>query len=112
MSYESTELPAKTCTIDRLVTLKEDVEKVIKGKKIATRRNGVYAHPGEIMTLEGHRFKIDRIYRQTLGELTDEDAKQEGYENVEGYKQAILSLHPNMPWLSEMKVWVHEFSRV
>ncbi|MED4586116.1 ASCH domain-containing protein [Brevibacillus choshinensis] len=105
-------LPPKTCTIDRLITVKPDIEKVLSGQKIATRRNGRYADVGEIMTLEGHEFVIDKVYSQSLGELTDDNAKQEGYSNVEEYKQTILSSHPGMPWLPQMRVWVHEFSPV
>ncbi|MBE4910654.1 ASCH domain-containing protein [Bacillus luteolus] len=104
------ELPPKTCTIERLVTMPTDVQKVLEGKKTATRRNGRYADIGEIMTLEDKKFKVDRVYSQSLGELTDEHAKQEGFENVEEYKQTILSYHPGMPWLPHMRVWVHEFS--
>ncbi|UED77139.1 ASCH domain-containing protein [Brevibacillus sp. DP1.3A] len=103
-------LPPKTCTIDRLITVKPDIEKVLSGQKTATRRNGRYADVGEIMTLEGHEFVIDKVYSQSLGELTDDNAKQEGYSNVEEYKQYILSSHPGMPWLPQMRVWVHEFS--
>ena len=110
--YENAELPPKSCSIERLVTMKEDVEKVIKGQKTATRRNGRYADVGEVMTLQGHEFVVERVYQQTLGELTDENVAREGYETVEEYKQSILALHPNMPWLPKMKVWVHEFSAV
>ncbi len=110
------EFPEKTCSIERLVTIPEDVEKVLNGQKTATRRNGVYAYPGEIMLLDGKEFVIDALYRQTLGELTDEHAQQEGYANVEAYKEAMMSLqaHANakMPWLPTMKVWVHEYSPV
>ncbi|TWT24875.1 ASCH domain-containing protein [Planomicrobium sp. CPCC 101110] len=102
-------MPPKTCSIERLVTNKKDVEKVLAGKKTATRRNGRYADIGEIMILEGRKFKVERVYRQTLGELTDEMASQEGYADVEAYKQTILSFHPGMPWTPDMKVWVHEF---
>lgn len=111
---KNVELPEKSCSIERLVTIKGDVEKVLNGEKVATRRNGVYAYPGEIMVLDGKEFEIDALYRQTLGELTDEDAQQEGYANVEAYKHAMTSLHAhaNMPWLPEMKVWVHEYSPV
>lgn len=104
------ELPPKTCSIERLVTNKKDVEKVLAGRKTATRRNGRYADVGEIMVLEEQKFKVDRVYRQTLGELTDELANQEGFDSAEAYKQAILSFHPGMPWTPDMKVWVHEFS--
>ncbi|MFD1204796.1 MULTISPECIES: ASCH domain-containing protein [Sporosarcina] len=104
--------PEKTCSVERLVTVPADVQKVLNGEKTATRRNGVYAYPGEIMVLEGKEFKVDKLYAQTLGELTDEDAKREGYANLEQYKQSILALHPKMPWIPKMSVWVHEFSPV
>ncbi|MFJ5759500.1 ASCH domain-containing protein [Neobacillus sp. NPDC093182] len=106
---ENTTLPPKTCSIERLVTMESDVKKVLAGEKTATRRNGRYADPGEIMTLEGRRFVVERVYSQSLGELTDEDARREGYPTVEEYKQSILAYHPGMPWLPQMRVWVHEF---
>ncbi|GIP22092.1 ASCH domain-containing protein [Paenibacillus sp. J22TS3] len=106
------ELPAKTCTIERLITNLSDIDKVLAGRKTATRRNGRYADVGEIMTLQGQRFVVNKVYSQTLGELTDEHAVQEGFPNVEEYKNSILSYHPGMPWLPQMRVWVHEFSPV
>jgi N4-acetylcytidine amidohydrolase len=105
-------LPPKTCSVERLVTMEEDVNKVLEGKKTATRRNGRYADVGEIMELKDKKFKVVRVYSQSLGELTDEHAKQEGFDTVEEYKQSILSYHPGMPWLPQMRVWVHEFSPV
>lgn len=109
---ENNGLPPKTCTIERLVTVEADVQKVLEGKKTATRRNGRYADVGELMELNGHKFIVDKVYSQSLGELTDEHAHQEGYASVEEYKQSILSFHPGMPWLPQMRVWVHEFSPV
>lgn len=105
-------LPEKSCSIERLVTIEADVKKVLNGEKTATRRNGVYAYPGEVMVLEGQAFKVDALYAQTLGEMTDKHAKQEGYTNMEEYKKSILALHPKMPWVPKMSVWVHEFSSV
>lgn len=108
----NTELSPKTCEIERLVTVPADIEKVISGQKTATRRNGRYADVGEIMTLQDHQYVVEQVYSQSLGELTDEHAKQEGYSTLEEYKQSILSFHPGMPWLPHMRVWVHEFSPV
>jgi N4-acetylcytidine amidohydrolase len=105
-------LPPKTCSVERLITMKADIEKVLSGEKTATRRNGRYADPGEIMTLEGQDFVVERVYSQSLGELTDEDVRREGYATVEEYKESILSYHPGMPWLPQMRVWVHEFRPV
>ncbi|WP_090762485.1 ASCH domain-containing protein [Bacillus sp. OK048] len=110
MQNENTILPPKTCSIERLITMESDIKKVLAGEKTATRRNGRYADPGEIMNLEGNQFVVERVYSQSLGELTDDDARREGYPTVEEYKQSILSYHPGMPWLPQMRVWVHEFS--
>lgn len=112
MQNENTSLPPKTCSIEKLVTMESDVKKVLAGEKTATRRNGRYADPGEIMTLEGRQFVVERVYSQSLGELTDDDAHREGYPTVEEYKQSILAYHPGMPWLPQMRVWVHEFRPV
>lgn len=112
MEKSNENLPEKTCSIERLVTVPADVEKVLKGEKTATRRNGVYAYPGEIMVLEGKEFKVEALYSQALGEMTDEHAQQEGHPDLESYKQSILALHPKMPWVPKMKVWVHEFGPV
>ena len=108
----NTALPPKTCSVDRLVTLPADVEKVLKGEKTATRRNGRYADVGEIMTLQGKDFVVENVYSQSLGELTEKNARQEGFASLEDYKQSILSIHPGMPWVPQMKVWVHEFRPV
>lgn len=108
---QNNDLPPKTCSVDRLVTVKEDVQKVLEGKKTATRRNGRYADVGEVMTLEGQDFVVERVYSQSLGELTDENARQEGFDSLEDYKQSILSMHPGMPWLPQMRVWTHEFRK-
>lgn len=109
---ENKTLPKKTCTIEKLVTIPEDIEKVLNGKKTATRRNGIYADIGEVMVLKGKQFKVEHIYAQKLGEVTDEDARTEGYENLAAYKEAILSIHPGMRWVPKMKVWVHEYTPV
>lgn len=105
-------LPPKTCSIERLVTNEKDVQKVLAGLKTATRRNGRYADIGEVMVLEGREFTVERVYAETLGDLDEEKARQEGFDSVESYKQSILKFHPGMPWLPEMGVWVHEFKEL
>jgi hypothetical protein len=102
-------LPPKTCSVERMITIEADVNKVLDGQKTATRRNGRYADPGEIMELKGRSFEVTKVYQQSLGELTEDDAKAEGYPDLEAYKNSILSMHKGMPWLPQMKVWVHEF---
>ena len=106
------ELPPKTCSIDRLVRRPELVQAALEGRKTEQRRDGLYAYPGERFTLQGVVFEVVDIRRERLGEMTDADARREGYENLEAYKQAILSIHPGMRWNPEGLVWVHVFRRV
>ncbi|WP_426453924.1 ASCH domain-containing protein [Paenibacillus sp. S-38] len=105
-------LPPKTCSIERMITVDADVAKVLSGEKTATRRNGRYADIGEIMELQGRKFEVTNVYSQALGELTDENIKGEGYSSVEEYKNYIMSMHAGMPWMPQMRVWVHEFREV
>ncbi|MEC5423100.1 ASCH domain-containing protein [Virgibacillus sp. C22-A2] len=112
MTKETNSLPPKTCTIEKLVTVADDIEKVINGQKTATRRNGIYADIGEVMVLKNHKFAVKTIYAQKLGDVTEENARQEGYQNLDEYKQSILSMHPGMKWLPDMNVWVHEYELV
>lgn len=112
MEDKNQNLPPKTCSVERLVTVPADVEKVLQGLKTATRRNGRYADIGEIMVLGDHEFVVKDVYAQSLGDVTEEDAKREGYQSLDAYKESILGLHPGMKWLPKMKVWVHEFAPV
>ncbi|MFC4766648.1 ASCH domain-containing protein [Effusibacillus consociatus] len=106
------QLPPKTCSIDRMITKEEDIQRVLEGEKTATRRNGRYADPGEVWEVGGRKFEVYNVFQQSLGEMTDEDARSEGFPNMESYKNHILSIHPGMPWGPKMKVWVHEFREV
>lgn len=112
-------LPPKTCSIDRLVTVEQDIEKVLNGEKTATRRNGRYADIGEIMELKNRKFKVTNVYQQDIREISEADAQREGFASLDHYKEYIVSLHKHSNdtpvknvWMPAMKVWVHEFEEV
>ena len=106
-----TSYPEKTCEIDRLVTQEALVQATLEGRKTQQRRNGVYAYPDEEFELNGITFEVTRVFRQTLGDITDEDAAKEGYEDLDTYRESILGIHGGMTWDAQQKVWVHEFRR-
>lgn len=106
-----TEYPEKTCTIDSLVTHAKLVAAALDGRKTQQRRNGVYAYPGETFELEGTRFVLKDLRRETIGDMTEDDAQAEGYPSLEMYKALILRMHQGMEWNESAKVWVHEFER-
>jgi len=103
--------PPKTCDIDSLVTHAKLVTAAREGRKTQQRRNGVYAYPGETFELEGTRFVVKDLRHESLGQMTDEDARAEGYPSLEMYRDLILRMHKGMEWDGSAKVWVHEFER-
>ncbi len=107
-----TELPKRTCSIDRLVTHEKLVAATLAGVKTQQRRDGVYAYAGETFELDGVAFKVTDLRRQDLGSMSEQDAHAEGYPNLEVYKQLILRMHPGLEWESDRKVWVHEFEKI
>ena len=106
-----TDYPEKTCDIDSLVTHAKLVEAAIAGRKTQQRRNGVYAYPGETFELQGTRFVVTDLRRESLGQMSNEDAQAEGYPSLDMYRDLILRMHKGMNWDGDAKVWVHELRR-
>lgn len=107
-----TEYPAKTCELDRLVTQPKLIALTLNGDKTQQRRNGIYGYPGERFKLDGIDFEITGVSRQSLGEMTEADAKAEGFTNLNEYQQSILRMHPGMQWQPDALVWLHQFRRI
>lgn len=94
-----------------LVTRLEDIEKMKKGEKTAVRRSNRFGNIGDTWEVDGEIFMLENVYKQKLGEVTEENAKQEGYASLEEYKQAITSIHDGSVWNPNLEVWVHEFKK-
>jgi hypothetical protein len=107
----SSEYPEKTCSIDRLVRHKRLVEAAVAGKKTEQRRDGIYGYPGETFELEGHTFEMVGLTHDRLGDMSEVDAKAEGYATMDDYRDLILRMHRGMEWDIEHRVWVHRFRR-
>ncbi len=106
-----TEYPNKTCDISRLLTHPRLVAAALAGEKTQQRRDGLYAYPDETFELQGVRFVVTAVARQRLGDMSDADARAEGYADLESYKQIILRMHAGMSWNEDGTVWVHTFKR-
>jgi hypothetical protein len=103
--------PEKSCEIDRLVTHPKLVASALSGVKTQQRRDGIYAYPGETFLLEEIEFTVTDVQRKTLGDMTEGDAKAEGYPDLEAYKAIILRMHPGMEWDGSHLLWVHIFEK-
>jgi len=104
--------PEKTCSIERLVTHEKLVSAALDGSKTQQRRAGVYGYPGEKFTLEGTELEITGLRTERWGDITEEDARREGYPNLAMYQALIERMHQGMEWDQDQPVWVHEFARV
>ena len=104
--------PEKTCSIDKLVTHKKLVRAALAGDKTQQRRAGVYGYPGEIFQLDGHDFRVTDVRHERLGDMTEEHAHREGFEDLAAYMDLILRMHRGMEWDGDLLAWVHTFERV
>lgn len=107
-----TDYPARTCQLDRLVTQPKLIALAISGLKTEQRRNGIYGYPGEHFKLDDTDFEITGVSRQRLGDMTESDAKAEGFANLSDYQRLILRMHPGMQWQPDALVWLHQFRRL
>lgn len=108
MVYENIQDWPEKYDINKLVSRQNDIDKIISGDKKTERRNDRYADAGDEIVLDGHTFIIKNIYPQKLKSLTDNDAQQEGYHNLEEFKDALTSIHESVVWDPEQVVWTHE----
>lgn len=97
--------------LTNLVTRTEDIEKMKTGEKTAVRRSNRFGNIGDTWEVDGEIFMLENVYKQKLGEVTEEHAKQEGYTSLEEYKKAITSIHEEAVWIPNLEVWVHEFKK-
>ncbi|MBU5465871.1 ASCH domain-containing protein [Virgibacillus sp. MSJ-26] len=108
MVYENKQDWPEKYDINKLVTRQKDIDKIIKGEKTSERRNDRYADAGDELELDGHTFVVEDVYPQKLKTVTEENAKQEGYDNLEEYKKSLTSIHHGAVWDPEAVVWAHE----
>ena len=111
MVYENKQEWPEKMKIEKLVSRQNDIDKILSGKKTSERRNDRYADDGDEIVLDGQTFIIDNVYPQKLKTLTDDQAKQEGYQDLEAYKDTITSIHHGAVWDPESVVWTHELKR-
>src|SRR5699024_7655461 len=92
-----------------MITGEEILEQETAGEKIPIRPQKRFADVGDTLELEGSMFKITDVYQQQLGNVTNQDAQNEGFDNLEAYKESITSIHEGAVWVPKLTVWAHEF---
>ncbi|MFC4359214.1 ASCH domain-containing protein [Halobium salinum] len=71
-----------------------------------------YAEEGDTFTLDDDTFRVTSVEHRTLGEFTDEDARREGSESLEAYKERMVRVHGgNFEWDDSDEVLTYRFER-
>lgn len=86
-------------------------EQALEGEITQIHRGHQYADTGDTFTVDGTTFEVVAITDRTLGDLTDEDAQAEGFEDLEAYRSMLERAHEHFEWDPESEVVRHEFEK-
>ncbi|SFC18769.1 hypothetical protein SAMN05444422_105185 [Halobiforma haloterrestris] len=81
----------------------------LEGEVTQIHRGQQYADEGDTFTIEDTTFEVREVTDRTLGDLTDEDARAEGMEDLEGYRRLLERAHENFEWDDDSEVVLHRF---
>jgi hypothetical protein len=107
MVYENKQDWPEKYDINKLVSIEKSIDAIIKGEKVSERRNDRYADPGDELELKGHHFVVEEVYPQKLKDVTDKNAKEEGFKGIDDYKEALTNIHHGAVWEPDRVVWAH-----
>ncbi|MFC7074553.1 ASCH domain-containing protein [Halovenus rubra] len=81
---------------------------IASGEMTQIHRGNQYAEEGDTFTLDGKTFEVVDITERTLGEMTDEDARREGSDDLAAYKKRMQRAHGgNFEWDEDADVIRH-----
>ncbi|WP_254537207.1 ASCH domain-containing protein [Halomarina litorea] len=76
-------------------------------------RGNPYAEVGDTFAVDGTTFEVTDVTHRTLGDLTDEDARAEGSEDLDAYRKRLEHAHSDgFEWDDDADVVRHRFERV
>ena len=94
------------------------IDLILQGKKTQTRRRGAQRYkPGHVYRCQRHyydktgpRIRIKRVWQQMLGDMTEEEARAEGFDTKVGFADAWYDI--NGVYRASEEVWAYEFELV
>ncbi len=101
-----------------LLFKKQYIQQIIAGTKTATRRakrpmvkkGGVYHIRLNFFNYLPDRIRVDRLYTQSLGEMTHDDVTMEGHSSLQDYQEEWAEIYGF--WDDKQLVWVVEFQYI
>ncbi|ELY64049.1 ASCH domain-containing protein [Natronococcus jeotgali] len=83
----------------------------LEGEVTQIHRGSRYAEEGDTFAIEGTTFEVTDVTERTLGDLTDEDARAEGMDDLEAYERLLERAHDDFEWDDDSEVVRHRFER-
>jgi len=80
-----------------------------EGRVTQMHRGHRYADEGDTFEIDGTTFEVTDVTRRTLGDMTDEDARREGSEDLDAYKERLRRVHDEFEWDPDSEVVRHRF---
>ncbi|WP_408959895.1 ASCH domain-containing protein [Natrinema sp. 74] len=96
---------------DELLPSERMRTQALEGEVTQIHRGHQYADEGDTFAIDGTTFEVTEVRDRTLGELTDEDARAEGMEDLEAYERLLERAHENFEWNDDSEVVLHRFER-
>jgi hypothetical protein len=99
-------------TIDADTLLPNDHVKqlAVDGEITQIHRGNPYAEAGDTFDVDGTTFEVTDVTHRTLGDLTDEDARAEGSEDLDAYRRRLEHAHSDgFEWDDSADVVRHRF---
>jgi len=84
---------------------------VLEGGVTQIHRGNQYATEGDTFAIDGTTFEVTEVRERTLGDLTDEDARAEGMDDLAAYERLLERAHENFEWDDDSEVVLHRFER-
>ncbi|MFC7027235.1 ASCH domain-containing protein [Halomicroarcula sp. GCM10025324] len=85
-------------------------QQAAEGRVTQLHRGHQYADEGDTFDIDGQRFEVTDVTHRTLGDLTDEDARREGSEDLESYRDRLARVHDSFEWDDDSEVVRHRFT--
>ena len=86
-------------------------QQALDGDVTQIHRGQQYAYEGDTFDIEGTTFEVVEVTERTLGDMTDDDARAEGAQDLEHYRQILERAHDNFEWDDSSDIVRHRFER-
>jgi uncharacterized protein YhfF len=97
---------------DVLLPNERTKEMALAGEITQIHRGNPYAEAGDTFEVDGTAFEVVSVDDRTLGDLTDEDARAEGSEDLAAYRRRLEHAHADgFEWDDDADVVRHRFER-